>query len=57
MARLEKISLSLTDLQVKYTDESFAKKLGENAEQVKELYAPEKIYRMWEDYITEVADR
>lgn len=24
MARLEKISLSLTDLQVKYTDESFA---------------------------------
>lgn len=39
------------------TDESFAKKLGENAEQVKELYAPEKIYRMWEDYITEVADR
>ncbi len=38
-------------------DEILANRLGENAEQVKELYAPEKIYRMWEDYITEVADR
>ena len=37
------------------TDDSFGAKLGRNAEKVKEQYAPDKIYQMWEDYITEVA--
>lgn len=39
------------------SEKDFAEKLGRSAEQAKEQYAPEKIYQMWEDYITEVADR
>ena len=43
MARLEKISLSLTDLQVKYTDESFAnlilKKIKQDGKVVQSGYA------------------
>lgn len=43
MARLEKISLLLTDLQVKYTDESFAnlilKKIKQDGKVVQSGYA------------------
>lgn len=39
------------------SEEGLAEKLGQRAEKVKEQYAPDKIYQMWEEYIIEVAGR
>lgn len=36
-------------------DPAYADQLGREASKVRQQYAPEKIYRMWEEYITRVA--